>query len=263
MKPLIALSLGLLLGQTPGITPSVPPSAETQDPAAIAFRDAWERALNNTDATVSVQEPTESTDLNDVGIGGSGTQTATSDSTQAPQASQVTASSGSQGSATSTNPRQEVQQLRAQVQALQSQLAAQQEQSSTNEQALQQRLTGIQERSAELERSRQQRLAELDRARTWMVAADQALEVGELAIGNALGEADTALAQVLDSANRSGNGQTVVLIEDARSLIAQALESTGHRDTLQARQFLFGADWRVREARRQNLDAPSATVVTQ
>jgi chromosome segregation ATPase len=191
-------------------------------------------------------------------VGGSGTQ-GTSDVAQGTQA---TASNASQSGATG-NTRQEVEQLRAQVQSLQAQLAAQQEESTANAQRLQQQLTGIQDRAAELERMRQQRLSELDRARTWMVTADQALEVGELAVGDALGEADSALAQVLDSASNSGSGQTVTLIEDARSLIAQALESTGHRDTLQARQFLFGADWRVREARRQNLDAPSAAVVTQ
>jgi hypothetical protein len=55
----------------------------------------------------------------------------------------------------------------------------------------------------------------------------------------------------------------VVLLEDARGLIAQALEATGRRDTYQARRQLLDADWRVREARRQNLDSPSATVVTQ
>ncbi|MFL5350608.1 MAG: hypothetical protein ACJ8AT_38035 [Hyalangium sp.] len=247
MTPWLALSLGLWLGQTPEQTSSLPADGSTQDPAALQLRDAWERALANADATGTGQ-----------GTGGSGTG-GTSDSAQGAQA--TGSSGGSNGSA--GNTRQQVEQLRAQVQSLQSQLAAQQEESAANAQGLQQQLTGIQDRAAGLERLRQQRLAELDHARNWMVAADQALEVGDMAIGDALGEADSALAQVLQSASATGGGQTVSLIEDARGFIAQALESTGHRDTLQARQYLFAADWRVREARRQNLDVPSATVVTQ
>lgn len=233
MTPWLTLSLGLWLGQTPEAPPSLPVDAAVQDPTARQLQDAWAQALANGNTTDTGQ-----------GIGGSGT-----------------ANGRPSGSAGST--RQEVEQLRAQVQSLQAQLAAQQEQSTANAQLLQQHLTSIQQRAAELERLRQQRLAELERARSWLVAADQALEVGDLAIDDALGEADSALDQVIQSASLSGNGQTVTLIEDARGFIAQALESTGHRDTFQARQYLFAADWRVREARRQNLDASSATVVTQ
>ena len=47
MTPWLALSLGLWLGQTPEVTPSLPPDADTQDPAALEFRSAWERALLN------------------------------------------------------------------------------------------------------------------------------------------------------------------------------------------------------------------------
>ena len=249
MTPWLALSLGLWLGQTPEMSSSAPADASTQDPAALQLRDAWAQALANGDTTDTGP-----------GFGGSGTQ-GTSDGTQAAQATGANGSGNSNGSA--GNTRQQVQQLRAQVQSLQSQLAAQQEESAANTQLLQQQLTGMQERAAELEQLRRQRLAGLERARDWMVAADQALEVGDLAVGDALNEADSALEQVVQSASASGSGQTMSLIQDARGLIAQALESTGHRDTLQARQYLIAADWRVREARRQNLDAPSATVVTQ
>lgn len=246
MAPWLALSLGLWLGQTPEMTSS-PPADSTQDPVALQLRDAWEQALANADGSDTGP-----------GFGGSGME-GTSGSAQGAQA--TGSSGGSNGSA--GNTRKEVEQLRAQVQSLQAQLAAQQEESTANAQLLQQQLTGMQERAAELERLRQQRVAELDRARTWMVTADQALEVGDMAVDDALGEADSALAQVVQSAAASGTGQTEALIQDARGLIAQALESTGHRDTLQARQYLLAADWRVREARRQNLDAPSATLVAQ
>jgi len=94
-------------------------------------------------------------------------------------------------------------------------------------------------------------------------ALEQALLVGELDIGDALREADSALLQVVQSATEAGSGQTVLLVEDARSSIAQALSSTGHRDTYRARWDLLFAAERLREARRHNLDEASATTVTR
>ncbi|WP_224247740.1 hypothetical protein [Hyalangium gracile] len=283
MKAWLPLSLGLLLGQTPEVTPAVPPDADVQDPAAIELREAWERALLNADATDEGQDFTDgniqmpalevggrndttrsvpaadaaaagqATGLGTTGVGGAGTAgiTDAAGATEGTQAAQAPASTG--------NPQQDVAQLRAQVQALQAQLEA----STANTGLVQEQLTGIQDRAGEMERLRQERLSELERARTWLVAADQALAVGELAIGDALTEADTALAQVLDSATATGSGQTVILIEDARGFIAQALEATGRRDTYQARGHLLAADWQLRQARRENLDTPGATVVTQ
>jgi TolA-binding protein len=154
---------------------------------------------------------------------------------------------------------QEAQQLRARLQALE----AQQQQDAANTQQLQQQLSGMQERASELERLRQQRVAELERARNWLVAADQALAVGELGINDTLLQADLALAQVQQSASASGSGHTIVLVEDARRLIAQAFDDTSHRDTLQARGRLFDADWLLQEARRDNLNTSGATLVSQ
>lgn len=149
-------------------------------------------------------------------------------------------------------PQDDVAQLRAELQELQAQVNS-----------LQQQLSGMREEAADLERMRQQRLEEIARAGGWLVAADQALEVGELDIGDALLEADTALEQVVRSATDAGSGRTVLLAEGARASIAQALEATGRRDSAQARWWLFDAAERLREARRHNLDEPSATTITR
>lgn len=279
MTPWLALSLGLWLGQTPEITPSLPPDADTQDPAALEFRDAWERALQNADATDEGQDATDgvvqmpvfevggsnqgytsvpvaggtasqpTADTEATGTGGAGTEGTTDEDSA--QDSAAASGTGTTPGATG-NLQQQVNALRSEVQTLQAQLAAQQQQDAA-----------MRERANTLEQDRQLRLDEIERARQWLVAADQALVAGELDIGDALREADAALEQVVQSATDAGSGQTVVLVEGARTDIAQALSSTGNRDTYKARWDLFFAYERLREARRQNLDEASATTVTR
>jgi vacuolar-type H+-ATPase subunit I/STV1 len=209
MTPWLALSLGLWLGQTPDVSPSTPPDANVQDPAAITLQQAWERALQNEEATANAQR--------------------------------------------------EVAQLRAQVQELQTQVSNIEQQLS----GAQQQLSGMRDNAAELERMRQQRLEQIARAGTFLAAADQALSVGELAVGSTLQEADAALVQILQSASEAGGGQTVALVEGARGAILRALEATGRRDTAEARWDLWDATERLRQARRVDLDEPSATTVTR
>jgi hypothetical protein len=291
MTPWLALSLGLWLGQTPEVTPSLPPDADTQDPAALEFRSAWERALLNADATDEGQDYTDGTvQMPVLDVGGSGEATrsvpVTSGAASPPTAAAAattapgTGGAGPEGTTDDAqspgtapaagsdtpadgNLQLQVEQLRAQVQTLQGQVAAQQEQEAVRAEALQQQLATMQERAEALEEQRQQRLDELERAGQWLVAADQALAVGELDIGDALREADTALAQVAQSATEAGSGQTVLLVEGARTSIAQALSSTGNRDTIKARWELIFAAERLREARRHNLDEASATTITR
>jgi FtsZ-binding cell division protein ZapB len=277
MTPWLALSLGLWLGQTPEVTPSLPPDADTQDPAALEFRSAWERALLNADATDEGQDYTDGTvqmPVLDVGGSGQATRSVPVTGGTASQPAAGTAATGTGGAGTAgapddapaqdtppdtgsaagaTGPLQlQVDELRTQVQTLQSQVAVQQQQDAV-----------MRERAETLEEQRQQRLSELERAGQWLVAADQALLVGELDIGDALREADSALLQVVQSATEAGSGQTVLLVEDARSSIAHALSSTGNRDTYRARWDLLFAAERLREARRHNLDEASATTVTR
>ena len=257
MTPWLTLSIGLWLGQTPEVTPPLPPDADIQDPAAIEFREAWERALQNVDATDegqdytdgTVEMPTldvEGTPAEAAGVGGAGPAGAPEDT----QAQDATGNTQPQGATGSTQG--DVAQLRTQVQELQLQVGS-----------LQQQLTGMRDNAAELERMRQQRLEEIERAVTWLAAADQALAVGELAVGNALQEADAALAQVIQSATEAGSGRTVILAEGARGAILRALEAAGRRDTSQARWDLFYAAENLREARRHNLDEASATTITR
>lgn len=243
MTPWLTLSLGLWLGQTPEFSPPLPTHPEIQDPAAIAFRDAWERALLNADTTGEGQEPTESSvQMPALEVGAAGTE----------GAGQAETSNEAQAQGTTGTLQGDVAQLRAQSQALQTQVNS-----------LQRQLGGIRDRATELERMRQQRLEGIARAGEWLVAVDQALAVGELAVGNALREADAELAQVVQSANEAGSGRTVTLVQAARNSIAQVLESTGHHESSSARWILFDATEYLREARRHTLDEASATTVTR
>jgi TolA-binding protein len=209
MTSWLALSLGLWLGQAPAVSPTPAPDATVQDPAAITLQEAWERALQNEDATANTQR--------------------------------------------------EVTQLRSQVQELQAQINNLQQQIS----GAQQQISSMRDDAAELERMRQQRLELISRAGTLLVAADQALAVGDLAVGRTLQEVDAALLQIVQSAGLTGGGQTVALVEGARGAILRALEATGRRDTAEARWDLWDAGERLRQAHRANLDEPSATTVTR
>lgn len=263
MKPWIALAFGLCLGQTPEV-PSPASAAETPDPAALQLRDAWERALRNANATdgslqmpvleVSAPATPQATGTDTSGTGGAGTAGATQ-GTDASQATSPTADP--QHSAGPT--RQDMANLNSQVQSLQGQL----DQNKAHTNQLQQQLAGMQQRAQELEGMRQQRVSALGRARDAVLAADQALEVGELDVADMLEEAETALQEALSSAVTTGNRDTILLVQDARAYLSQVLDSAGHRDIYQARSFLFGADWRLREAMQRNLDTSDSTLVNQ
>jgi hypothetical protein len=284
MTPWLALSLGLWLGQTPQVTPSLPPDADTQDPAALELREAWERALDEFEATDAGEAPDGTVQMPVMEIGApdsaitvpvaEGVPRGGADSLTAPAFGGSGTDTGTEappteGSAPAATPqapatgdlRQELDRLRTQLDALQSQLQAQQEASAARTQALQESLTGMQERAQELERLRAERLELLERAGLWLLAADQALAVGELDVGDALNEADSALADVLQNASEAGSGQAVLLVESARSRIAYALEATGRRDTYDARWSLYFASLELRQARQRALDRPDTSVV--
>ncbi|MBN1208457.1 MAG: hypothetical protein JXB05_26590 [Myxococcaceae bacterium] len=279
MTPWLAISLGLWLGQTPQVTPPLPPDADTQDPAAVELREAWERALEEREATDvgqgqsdEIQMPTleigtpespitvpvvedplgTGEDLAAPGIGGAGT-----DVTPAAEAIAAEATAAE----AAPQPQSEVARLRAQVEELQTQLEALQEESTASTERLQQELTGMEERAQELERLREERLELLERAVTWMLAADQALAVGELDVGDALAQVDIALTDVLQNASDAGSGQTVLLVENARTRIAFVAEAVGRRDVHPARLALYIASLELREARRQAFDRPGASTV--
>ncbi len=282
MTPWLTLTLGLWLGQTPPGATSLPPDADTQDPAALQLRDAWERALDEAEATDEGQGQADDTvrmPVLDVGtpdspitvpmarglpssgdtgaeapgIGGAGSDTGMED--VAPQSAEPVPPSA--------NMRQELERMRTQVQSLQAQVEAQQQEATARAGLIEQQLLGMQERSQEQERLRTQRLTLLEDAGLWVLAADQALAVGELDIGDALDEADAALSEVLQNATETGRGQTVLLVENARTRIAFALEAAGRRSVTEARWALYDASLELREARRHALDRPDTSILTQ
>ncbi len=271
MTPWLTLSLGLLLGQTPPGSTSLPPDADVQDPAALEFREAWERALQQAEATDEGQGQADDTvevpvggvgaaDAEAPGIGGAGSDTGQQEI--AVPRSNAPAPQSTEAAPPATNMRQEIDRLHTQVESLQTQLQAQQQEATARTGLVEQEVLGMQERAQEQEQLRAQRLALLEDAGVWVLAVDQALLVGELDIGDAVDAADSALAEALQNATETGSGQTVLLIENVRTRLAFALEATGRRSVEEARTALFLANMELREARRHALDRPDTSVLT-
>ncbi len=164
--------------------------------------------------------------------------------------------------APSDDTQRELERLRTQVEALQTQLEAQEQEASATTEIVQLEVSAMQERAQEQERLRIQRLALLESASQSILAADQSLAQGELDVDDSLDAVDSALAQVLESAEEVGRGQTVLLVESARDRIAFALSATGGRDVLHARWALYFAYLELREARRHALNRPDTFVLT-
>ncbi|SEU09458.1 hypothetical protein [Stigmatella erecta] len=277
MKPLLALSFGLLLGQTPPSTSSLPTDADVQDSAAIEFRDAWEEALEDASAADTAQ-PAEGTAAatlappqdpvpesaqglsSNAGTGGGGLA-ASSEDAPAQTASAPEAASA-QPPLNLQQMGEEVQRLRAQVQTLQGQLETQQQESATVAQGFDQTLSGMRERAQELEQLRTQNLALMQDASTWLAAADQALDTGELDVDNVLAEADARLAEALQNASSAGRGNAAAQVQSARGFIAQALDAAGRRDVYYARWALLYAADRLRAAHGDTLDQEGTSALT-
>ncbi|SEK51275.1 hypothetical protein SAMN05444354_101757 [Stigmatella aurantiaca] len=279
MKPLLALSFGLLLGQTPPSTSSLPPDADVQDSAAIEFRDAWEEALEEASAAdtaqpaggtvastlapppVTVLEPAQvSQSQATEGTGGSGPSASTEDAPA--QAAAPPETAAQQPPLTLQQMGEEVQRLRAQVQTLQGQLETQQQESAAVAQGMGQELTGMRERAQELERLRTQNLALMQEASTWLAAADQSLDTGELDVDTALAEADAMLAEALQNASSAGRGNAAAQVQSARGFIAQALDAAGRRDVYYARWALLYAADRLRAAHGDTLDQQGTSALS-
>nr|WP_211193822.1 hypothetical protein [Pyxidicoccus fallax] len=157
------------------------------------------------------------------------------------------------GAAQPSPTQQELAQLRERVQQLETELRERDETLDRNNQAVQQQLDTFGQRSVDVERARQRRLAQIQTAGQWMLAADQALESGELDVGNALSLADRAFADVRASAAQYGQGSVVVHAERARALINNALEAADNRDIYGARRALQDAGYELSAAREASL----------
>lgn len=285
MNRWLAILLPLsMLGQTPnygtGTQPVAPvPRTDEQDAAARDEADT---------ATSAQRAPPVPTDT-EVGFGGSGPDTAATGTTPAQQPATgtrapttgTTPSGGTpaqqpatDGGTTQPSEREQpspeemadqIQQLQGQVQSLQQQLAEREQQLAQNEevtQGLQQDMGTLQSNAQELERMRQQRLAYIRRAWAFLLAADNALASGELAVDESLRQAELSLGDALANSASIGKNETVALMLDARNLVSAARTSIANRDIYYARLRLQSAGESLTRAQALSLGRSDVNVAT-
>ncbi|RKG98906.1 hypothetical protein D7X74_39860 [Corallococcus sp. CA047B] len=126
-------------------------------------------------------------------------------------------------------------------------------------QSVQSQVDVHEQRAYEAERFRQQRLARIQSAGQWMLAADQALEQGELGVDNALNTADQDFSVVEETASSDGQGMVVVHSQRARAQIALARDAAGRRDVYAARIALQAAGEELRLMRATTLERPGSS----
>lgn len=158
---------------------------------------------------------------------------------------------------------QELEQLRARLEALQTDVEAQRQQDEERIQGLQQQQVAEQERAQELERLRQLRLASLQRAYDWLRTADQLLESGELDVGPAVASAQQELSTALSTAAEAGRGETTLLIERARGRLSIVDNAVSQRDIYPARLAIQTAGFELQQAWRLTLNRQGTTLVNQ
>lgn len=234
MNGLIALSLSLVLGQTPSSTPS------TDDTGFPSGSDASQTATAPSD---------------DVGFGGSGSEQDTS----------------AQGQAAAAQQGQDLEQLQAQLQSLQAQLQAQQQQTQQvqgqlaemqQQQALaQQQQEARQATSERLEQLRVERLDNLERGYQWLALASQQLFVGERAVGPELDSAQREMTAALTSATQTGHSEAASLIQSALNRMVSVNDSIEQRNLYLAQRQLQDAGSELRSAWEMSTNRPSATLV--
>jgi TolA-binding protein len=158
---------------------------------------------------------------------------------------------------------QELEQLRARLEALQADVETQRQQDEARIQSLQQQQRLQQERAQALEGLRQQRLASLQRAYDWLRTADQLLESGELDIGPAVASAQRELSTALDTAAEAGRGETTLLIEQALERLSTVDNAVSQRDLYPARMAIQNAGFELQQAWRLTLNRQGTTLVNQ
>lgn len=185
--------------------------------------------------------------------GGTPAVTPSSPTAQAPQGAQEQPPSTQ--AAASAN--EELTRLRQRVADLEKEVEARDAQATERTQSVQTQVDTHEQRAYEAERARQQRLARIQSGGQWMLAADQALEQGELGVDNALGIADEDFSVVGQSASTFGQGTIVVHSERIRAQIALARDAANRRDIYAARVALQNAGDELRLARAANLERSS------
>ncbi|MFB1481978.1 hypothetical protein [Corallococcus sp. RDP092CA] len=185
--------------------------------------------------------------------GGTSAVTPSNPTAQAPQGAQEQPPSTQ--AAASAN--EELTRLRQRVADLEKEVEARDAQATERTQSVQTQVDTHEQRAYEAERARQQRLARIQSGGQWMLAADQALEQGELGVDNALGIADEDFSVVGQSASTFGQGTIVVHSERIRAQIAVARDAANRRDIYAARIALQNAGDELRLARAANLERSS------
>ncbi|MBZ4335744.1 hypothetical protein [Corallococcus sp. AS-1-12] len=176
---------------------------------------------------------------------------------QAPSGQTTQAPQGAQGQAQTAQDvavNEEVTRLRQRVADLEQEMEARDARATERTQSVQTQVDTHEQRAYEAERARQQRLARIQSGGQWMLAADQALEQGELNVDNALDIADEDFAVVRQSASTYGQGGVVVQAERIRAQIAFARDAANRRDIYAARLALQTAGEELRLARAASLE---------
>ncbi|MCE9666616.1 hypothetical protein LY474_02220 [Myxococcus stipitatus] len=155
--------------------------------------------------------------------------------------------------ANATQQQAEMERLRTQVQRMEEELKARDAQLDEYARSTQQQVDTFGTRAAETETARQGRLSDLQSAGEWMLAADAALQQGEDDIDNALDIADSAFANIRDSAAQYGQGTVIVHADRARALLNLARDAAGRSDGFAARLALQEAGYELAQARGANL----------
>ncbi|RKG58721.1 hypothetical protein D7X30_14055 [Corallococcus sp. AB011P] len=188
------------------------------------------------------------------GAGTAGTGTTAPSGTTAP----AQAPQGAQGQAQTPQDtaaaKEEVTRLRQRIADLEQEMEARDTRATKRTQAVQTQVDTHEQRAYEAERARQQRLARIQSGGQWMLAADQALEQGELDVDNALDIADEDFSVVRQSASAFGQGGVVVQAERIRAQIAYARDAANRRDIYAARIALQSAGNELRLARAASLE---------
>jgi hypothetical protein len=185
--------------------------------------------------------------------GGTSAVTPSQQTTQGAQGQAQTAQQPSDANAAAMN-NEEVTRLRQRIADLEQEMEARDTRATERTQSVQSQVDTHEQRAYEAERARQQRLARIQSGGQWMLAADQALEQGELNVDNALGIADEDFSVVVRSASTDGQGNVVVHSERIRAQIAYARDAAARRDVYAARIALQSAGEELRLARAASLE---------
>lgn len=217
-------------------------------PATGGAGTAGTGAAAPSDTTAPAQTPSDQTTQAPQGAQGQ-TQTPVQ-TTPAPQGTQGQAQT--QQDAAAAN--EEVTRLRQRIADLEQEMEARDTRATERTQSVQTQVDTHEQRAYEAERARQQRLARIQSGGQWMLAADQALEQGEMNVDNALDIADEDFSVVRQSAAAFGQGGVVVQAERIRAQIAYARDAANRRDSYAARIALQSAGDELRLARAASLE---------